>query len=328
MSAGGYDASVARSLEDRIAELSQACADPSSETARRALRTALRSSTGILIATAAQQASAHQLDDFDDDLAAAFTRLLERPTKRDPGCRGKSAVARALYDLDRWVPEVFEPGVRYVQREPVWGGSEDTAAELRAVCGYAYAHNGHPAALRILAELLADDERTVRAAAARALGDAGRPDADALLRHKLLCGDSDPEVMSAGFASLCAIDPDALSFIERFLSSRNPTAEAAILGLGESRLAAARPLIVNWCEAAMLEDERRVGYLALALLRDEAANTYLLETVATASEDRALLAIQALATFRDDAALAARVREAASDASATIRDEIAARFSS
>ncbi|HET6613515.1 MAG TPA: HEAT repeat domain-containing protein [Kofleriaceae bacterium] len=319
---------MAKSLEQRLAALTAACADPTSDAARRAVREALQSSTGVLIASAAGHAAAHQLDDLDNELCAAFSRLLERPTKRDPGCRGKVGVARALYDLDRWVPEVFAAGVRYVQREPVWGGSEDTAAELRAICGYAYACSGHPATLRILAELLADSERTVRSAAARALADAGRPDADALLRYKLLCGDPDPEVMIASFAALCAIDSDALAFIERFLSACDPTAEAAILGLGESRLAASRPLIIKWCETAVAEDARRIGYLALALLRDPAATTYLLESVATNDRERAIPAIQALATFRDDEALAARVREASRNASAAIRAEVAARFSS
>jgi hypothetical protein len=49
----------------------------------------------------------------------------------------------------------------------------------------------------VLAALLADPERTARVGAAQGLGDAGRPDASALRRFKLLAGDAEPEVVSA-----------------------------------------------------------------------------------------------------------------------------------
>src|SRR5262249_41836511 len=152
----------------------------------------------------------------------------ERPVERDPGCRGKVAIARALHKLDRWEEAVFARGVRHVQLEPVFGPPEDTAAELRGVCGLAHAHFGRADALDILAELLADRERTARVAAAQGLGDAGRPDASALLRFKVLIDDAEPDVLAACFGSILALggdDEKALAFVARFLSGGGERAE-------------------------------------------------------------------------------------------------------
>jgi hypothetical protein len=322
---------VARRLEDRLAELAAIRGDPTAAGALAAVRAAVRSNTGVLVAAAAHIIAEHNLLELLPELPAAFARLTDRPIQRDPGCRGKTAVARALHDLDRWDDDVFPAGARYVQREPVWGGSEDTAGELRGVCGYAYAHVGHPDALRVLAELLADPERVARAGAARALADAGRVDADALVRYKLLQGDPDPEVIAACFASLLVLEgEDALDFIARFLDGGDDddaTAEAAVLALGESRLDAALPILRRWCDDAMIDEAQRVGYLAVALLRNDPATDYLLDVIRTAAPTRAVHAVHALATFRDDATLAKRVRTAAADADdAIVRAEAAAQF--
>ena len=84
---------------------------------------------------------------------------------------------------------MFARGVAFAQPEPAYGGPVDTAGELRAICGLAYAHAGRPDALDVLAGLLADPDRSARIAAAQGLGDAGRCDASALLRYKTLAGD-------------------------------------------------------------------------------------------------------------------------------------------
>jgi len=305
---------VAKKLEERLARVHESAADPTRPDALPALREALRSKIGILVAAAAPAVGEEETAALIDELPAAFVRLLDRPIERDPGCRGKVAVARALHRLDRWVEEVFARGVRTVQREPVWGGSEDTAAELRGVCGLAYAHAGRADALDILAELLADPERTARAAAAQALGDAGRPDAAALLRYKALVGDDEPAVLAACFASLVALSGEAaLPFIARFLTGgeRGERAEVAALALGESRLAGAFPVLRAWCEDSPPAARAQVGYLALALLRQDAATDYLLGLVETADRKDAIAAARALATFREDPALAGRALAAA-----------------
>jgi hypothetical protein len=109
---------------------------------------------------------------------------------------------------------VFAAGVRHVQLEPAYGGPNDTGAELRGLCGLAFAHFGRHDALAVLAELLADPERVARLGAARGLGDAGRADAAPLLRYKLLLGDDEPEVIAACLESLLHLE-DAIDFVAR-----------------------------------------------------------------------------------------------------------------
>jgi len=194
----------------------------------------------------------------------------------------------------------------------VWGGREDTAAELRGVCGLAHAHAGRSDALDVLAELLADPQRMARSAAAQALGDSGRPDATALLRFKIRTGDSEPAVIGACFGSLLALAPKtALTYVAGFLEGDDERAEAAALALGESRLAGATSVLVAWCDRVLADVRARVGYLALALLRDESANTQLLEIVATGEPEDAIAALRALATFKADPRLTERMRTAA-----------------
>ncbi len=297
-------------LEEKLASLKamERSSDPPDETA---VRDALRSKTGVLVAAAARLVASRELRGLIEEFPPAFARLCERPVERDPGCRGKVAIARALREQDGWEDEVFVRGIGLVQEEPVWGGREDAAAELRAECAMAFAHAGREDALDVLADLLADPQRAARAGAAQALGDTGRPDASALLRYKIRIGDTEPEVITACLDSLLALAPrSSFHFIAGLLKGHDDRAVAAALALGESRLPAATPFLVAWCEEVTADVRARVGYIALALLRDEAATAFLLKRVREGASGEAIAAGKALATFRDDARLAARLREA------------------
>jgi HEAT repeat protein len=276
-----------------------------------AVAAALRSKNGILIAAAVRHATA------PDALAEAFGDLLVDGAKRDPVCRGKVAIARALHDRDEW-SELFEAGARAVQMEPALGGPVDTAGELRGICGLALAHFGRPEALDVLADLLADPEVPARIAAGQGLGDAGRPDASALLRFKLHTGDLHSEVIGACASSLLALQKAAaIEFVATLLDGEH--AEAVALALAESRLPAAVPVLVAWADGAMPAVRRGIGYLALALTR--LAHDHLLAIVSSGERADALAAAKALATFKDDPALCQRIRDAAPRA---LRTEIAA----
>jgi HEAT repeat protein len=298
----------ARSVEERLAELR--ALDPAAPGARDKLRTALRGTSGFLVAAAAKLVEDHRLEPLVGELAPAFERLREDPVKRDPACRGKLAIARALHALDHWDDAVFVAGLRHEQREG-WG-QEDTAGELRGVCGIAHAHFARPDALDVLAQLLADRERTTRIAAAQALGDAGRPDASALLRFKVLVGDEEAGVLAACFEALFALARDATyDFAVAQLAAHDERAEVAVLALGGARLAEACAPITAWCIGASPEQRHGIGYLALALLRSEPATAYLLDAVRDHGRRDAVAAAKALATFRDDAALVERIQAAA-----------------
>ncbi|HET7502956.1 MAG TPA: hypothetical protein VFK02_18175, partial [Kofleriaceae bacterium] len=156
---------MVRTLQQRVADLRALdLAQPSSIPK---LAAALGSSTGFVVAAAAKLVEDHLLEALVPELAPAFERLCEDPTKRDPACRGKLAIARALHALDHWDDRVFAAGVTYVQHEG-WG-HDDTAADLRGACGLAHAHFARADALDVLADLLRDPERVARVAAAQAL---------------------------------------------------------------------------------------------------------------------------------------------------------------
>src|SRR5215212_11967673 len=114
-----------RGLEDQLAALR--ALDPGAPGALDELREALRSTTGILVAAAAKLVAEHRLEALIPELLPAFERLIEEPPiKRDPGCRGKIAIARALHALDHWEDRVLVAGLTIVQLEG-WGVQDDTA---------------------------------------------------------------------------------------------------------------------------------------------------------------------------------------------------------
>lgn len=312
-------------IEERLAALK--ALDPDAPEAQGELRDALRSGSGLLIAAAARRVAEHRLEALAPELIPAFEALREDAVRRDPGCRGKIAIARALHALDHWDERVLVAGLTIVQPEG-WGVPDDTAAELRGVCGLAHAHFARADALDVLAELLADPERTARIAAAQGLGDAGRPDAAALLRYKLRSGDPEPDVLSACVESLLHLARErAEPFLIGLLARHDERAEIAALALGGARVAAAFEPLVAWCDGCRPDQRHRIGYLALALLRHDPATDHLLGVIRDRPRD-ALGAAGALATFKDDAALRARIREAAAARDAPTRREIDALLAS
>jgi hypothetical protein len=316
---------MARGLEEKLAAVNRITAAPRAPELAE-LRQALRGKSGLLVAAAARVVGEFPVDELVDELPGAFGNLLERPVERDPGCRGKVQIARALIDLERWSAGVFERGIGHVQREPVWGGTVDTAAELRGICGIAYARFARHDALEVIAELLTDKERAARAGAAQALGDSGRPDAIPLLRYKALIGDDEPAVLAACFGSLLSLAPrDSLPFVARFLDGDTERAGIAALALGEARLDDAIPVLRRWCEEASGE-QLRVGCLALALLRLEPATEHLLEVVRAGEPAAARAAARALATFKADPTLRDRVKRATARRETALKEELRALF--
>lgn len=313
-----------RTPQQRVADLR--ALDPSDPKTLDKLRAALQSATGAVVATAARIVEEQRLDAAVRELGPAFQRLCDEGAKRDPACRGKLAIARALHALDYWDDAVFVGGLTYVQKEG-WG-AEDTAGELRGMCGIAHAHFARDDALDVLAGLLADPQRAARAAAARGIGDSRRRDATAVLRLKLLIGDDEPAVLSACIESLFALArDDSYPFVVALLSGHDDRAEVAALALGGSRIAAAFEELTRWCIGCKPEQRHRVGYLALALLRTDAANDYLLAAIGSHGAADAIAAARALATFKDDAGVAERVQLAAHEQKdRATRDAIVALF--
>ncbi|MFN8644001.1 MAG: HEAT repeat domain-containing protein [Candidatus Binatia bacterium] len=301
-----------KALEATLARLAAARAEPTSPASIELLREVLAGRSSHAAAQAAAIAAAHEIAALTPALVAAFEHFLEDPIKRDPGCAAKQAIADALYRIGAPDVAVYERGIRHVQLEPVFGGKQDAAVQLRGTCALALVRVHHPDYLLALAELLADREAPARRMAAQALGYSENPAAQPLLRLKALLGDEEPQVLSECLLALLAIAPQAsLDFVAAFLDRRPPEiAEAAALALGGARLPAALPLLIAWWERTFDADLRRTALLAIAMLKTEAALDHLLGLVADAAAPHATAAIAALALYRHDARLHARVAAA------------------
>jgi hypothetical protein len=267
-------------------------------------------------AKAARAAEDALLYELIPALEACYARLLDKPLKHDPSCFAKKAIARALVALDSSNVEFFSSGLRYRQLEPVWGGTADTAADVRASCAMGLVASGYPRALVDLTELLSDSEAAARMGAVRAIACGNPREAELLLRAKALAGDAEPQVLGECFTGLLTVEPDeSLKFVAGYLGHADEAVrELAALALGESRLdAALQPLKEAWGAVLVGEEFRRALLRAAAAHRSEAAFDWLLSIAAEARVPVALEVVEALAIYRHNAKLKERLEAAVRD---------------
>lgn len=320
-----------RSTEEALRAIQDIRNAPERYDLKRDLAPFLRHKSNHAIAAAATTAERLEAAALAQDLVDAFLDLMTAPAKRDPGCKALLEIAKALVAMDQDAARVYFPGLRHVQMEGSFGPPVDAAAELRGVCAQGLARMAHPDALQECVTLLVDRETAARAGAVRAIADAGQQEGVLLLRLKALVGDSKIEVTAECFAALLRLAPaPSLEFVANFLRSPSEEiAEAAAFALGESRMAAAFPLLrAAWDRIAHAE-RRRTLLLAAAMLRLDEAVNFLLDRVAEDSEPSAADAIAALALYGRDETVRARVeaRVARRD-SAALRSAFAREFRS
>jgi HEAT repeat protein len=303
-----------KGLEQQLAELNALRDGPDTPDARAALAKALDATRAPLAAAAANIIGEAELAGFAPALVTAFARFIELPAKSDAGCVAKTSCARALYRLGERATEVFLRGIGHVQMEPVWGGQQDTAIELRGTCALGLVRAGYPDALVELAELLADEEPMARVAAAQAIAYSERADIGVpLLRMKARLGDDDPRVTAACFSALFSLSPElSLHYVAGFLDAdKVEVQEAALIALGESRLPAALPVLQSFIARLTATGVRAVAFTAVGLLRSEAGWDYLLTTIRDGGRAAAQEALDTLATYRGDEKLRDRALTAA-----------------
>jgi len=273
---------------------------------------ALASKFNVVAAKAARIAGDAQWTELTEELAAAFDRFMKRGPELDKGCVALIAIARALYGLDYDGVELYLAGMRHVQLEPGWGGSSDTAMELRAVCAMGLASTTYSDKLRELVNLLVDREWQARAGAVRAITAVGSDAAMLLLRFKALSGDKEPEVLSECFSGLLAVEgAEALPLVKSFADGRNQEVrEAAILALGASRRADAVEWLKERFEAIAHLETRQCILLALATSRTEAALEFLLAVIRNGSVQTSALAVSAMEINRADRRIQEEVEKA------------------
>jgi HEAT repeat protein len=276
-----------------------------------ALRKALHHGSALVVARAGRIAGRLGLRDLDAELAQAFFRLCDEPAAADPGCTAKQGLIAALERLEHADPAPFRRGLGHVQREPVFGGSVDTAAPLRCACMFALVRLAPAGLAGELAEALADPEPTARAGAARALGALGGEAAEAALRLRLRCGDAEPAVLAECLLSLLHVAPGPARAAARGLlaSADLQLVEAVALACAESRLAAVVEPLAELLERGR-PSARGVALRALALLRHEDALAILMRVVREGPASDAIEALRALAAQPADERLHRSVAEA------------------
>jgi hypothetical protein len=271
------------------------------------LAKALVSKWSLVAAKAARMIGDRDRRELADNVAAALASLLRSPASADKGCSAKTAMARALNQLEFDDAELFLKGMKHIQPEPVWGGSEDTAADLRSVCAMGLAGSTFYHKLRELVPLLVDKEWPARCGAVRAIAAVGGDPAALLLRLKALSGDREGEVMSDCFTALLAVEGAAGVPL---VASCAVKSEAAILALGASRLVEAIEALKGLFSSTADPEIRRFILLSLATSRTEAAIEFLVSLIRGGSAQTAIQVVRAMAIHRNDMKIRAGITAA------------------
>jgi hypothetical protein len=298
-------------LDDELADLAPAESDPSSPDVRERVLRALGSKHALVVARAAALIGGERLDGYDDLMIAAYARFLENPAKSDPGCRAKHALLEALDHVEHIDHEPFLNATEYVQREPRYGGAEDTATGVRARGALALARLGYPDVFLVLGRLLSDEEATVRQAAALALGYLGRRDGAGLLVLRIRAGEAEPTPLAECIRSLVLLAPDQATATVAPLLADPDLRELVAHALATADTDAGVDIVIAELERSLLEDERAPLLAALGASRRPRARELLLSLVADGSRADALAAIEALSIHRYDPRLTTAVAEAA-----------------
>ena len=302
------------SVDEELAALDALPAERDAQVA--ALRKALASKQHRVVAKAAAECADALHYDLVPALIAAYPRFLDKPVKLDPACYAKKAIVRALVALDCDDVELYLAGLRYRQLEPVWGGTQDTAVDVRCNCAMGLVSSGYSRALVEVAELLNDADPAARCGAARAVACGNPREAELLLRAKVVCGDAEPAVLGECFSGLLTAAPEeSIPFVARYLEDRDEAVcELAALALGESRRPAALPpLQAAWQRVLPTPSFRRALARAAAAHRSDAAYDWLLTLVAEARAATATDIIEALAAYKHNTKLAQRVQAVLAD---------------
>lgn len=261
---------------------------------------ALKDRSNIVTAKGAQLCGRLMSRESIPDLLGSYERFLKNPAKSDKGCLAKSAIIKALYHLDFLEADFYRRHMTYQQPEPVWGGAEDTAVEIRSTCALGLAASNDHRAIMDLVRLLHDNEPAVRQSAVRAVGTLAPGAAEASLRQKAISGDIAAEVIDECFRELLKINPDdSVDFVAEFLESSMPgIREFAAFSLGESRDEKAFEIIKALMEESLIPKiHPHILIQAIGLARIEPAVDFLIELIRTGSPSDAEMAEKALSSY-------------------------------
>lgn len=299
------------SIDDRVGALAKLCRGPSTPEAVQATAAGLRDKNNLVVAKAAVVARELMTTALVSELVTAFERFIDDPSL-DKGCAALTAIVEALQTFAASESAVYLRGIHHVQLEGSYGGSIDAAVKLRCESAFGLVRMGYRDVMWELAALLADEDRECRIAAARGIGhsmaDAGLP----LLKYKILSGRMDNEVTAECLASLIQINAEkSIPFLAPHLDSPDVALrDAAALALGGTRRPEAFDLLKRSYELRIDPEFRAILLLAMAMQRIEPAIAFVVSVIASGDGRTAVSAIKALAIYRREEAIRARVIEA------------------
>jgi len=299
-------------VRDRLKDFQSKWANSDPVLIQKSVQEALSDRHYLIVKHAALRCEEHLLYDLEADLLAAYRRMLKNPVKSDPHCTAKGAIARTLVALDCQEIDFFIAGLHYQQHEPVWGGTEDSAVDLRASCAIGLVNTSYPRALIELVTLLYDPYAGARKAAVRAISFTQPLAAEAVLRAKSLAGDSDPDITGETLSALLQVSPsESLEFVARFLDASDDPAlrESIALALGASKIDEALQVLRMCWDKEPLKQEQDVLLLGAVLHRSEKALAWLLEVVSEGDRVSAKFVLEQLAThYRTNEKLGERLQ--------------------
>jgi HEAT repeat protein len=301
-------------LEDRLEQLRQLRSAPPSAEVASALTKALNDRSNLVIAESAKTVAQLQLSALIPALLEAFDQLFQDPVKKDSKCWGKTAIAKALTELGYAESHPFIRGVRHIQMEPVWGGQEDAAPQLRGTCLLALVQCddlSRTEMFRHLVDALADPADPVRLEAVRAIAQMNGDEAAILLRLKAHLGDQRPLVTGHVFDALLSLEREkAIDFVAKHLDSANAEVrDEAALSLGGSRLPNAIDVLISAWRNTNDQEFRGMLLRALSSSRQEVAIDFLLDIVSNGMTRDVASAADALRLHQDSPEILTRLEQ-------------------
>ncbi len=271
-----------RAFDEQLAALEKVRKLPAEE-CLAPLRKALQHRNNFVVGKAADMTRTLELAQLVPDLLAAFGRFFDDPVKNDPQCWAKNAIVRALADLGHKDADTYLRGLRFIQLEPVWGGSSDTAATLRATCALALVQCrglNDVELLQHLVDRMGDKEKIVRVEAVHAIEQAGTAASSLLLRQRAVAGKDEAEILGACYSGVLRLEgASAIPWVSQFLECGDDAAGEAALAIAATHTPRAFEILRRrmakggdpWFISVMLS--------AIALTRLEEAMEFLMDQV-------------------------------------------------
>ncbi|MCC6585398.1 MAG: hypothetical protein IT168_01655 [Bryobacterales bacterium] len=259
---------MARRLEERLGALSVVRDNPFAPESASLLQRSLADKSHAVAAKAAKLIEDNEIQALVPDLVKAFERLLEAGAQGDPQCLAKNAIVKALKRLGYQDQELFLKGMRHFQREPVFGGSEDTAITLRSESALALTGCRELRdfdVLELLVDAWGDPEPVVRMEIARAISCLERREAVIVLKAKALAGDKDARVIGQCLQGILDCGgAQHLPFVIRFIDDTNEELRWEALGaMAATTAPEALDQLISWiAEAPITKAERALDALA------------------------------------------------------------------